>query len=187
MSHLIPKLATPSSSHHEGSHHRRRRSRSHTYHPPSHPTQSHHHRPRPLLLLSREDQSPRLIRPVTPLIGSISDRDLLTENAKSHDAVIHCAMDMSLGREASAQQERETLSLFADALEGSGKALIMSSGADFLPPGSDEHSLPPTGHNFRAGTEVMLLGFKNRGIRTIAVRLAMNTHIRKSCILSLDS
>lgn len=114
---------------------------------------------------------------VTPLIGTLTDRDLLTSNAKSHDAVIHCPMDHGSGDQAAAaQQERDTVLLFGDALEGTNKVFIMSSGTGFLTPGSDEKAMSRPEAGTRSGTENATLGFKDRGIRSIAVRLAVNTH-----------
>ncbi|KAK4689179.1 hypothetical protein P7C73_g944, partial [Tremellales sp. Uapishka_1] len=113
---------------------------------------------------------------VTPLIGTLSDRDLLTEAAKTHDAIIHTAMDHS-DMSTAAAVEHATLALFADAIEGTGKPLIMSSGTAFLQPGEDETARHVDGHSTpRAQNEMDLLNFKNRGIRSISVRLAMNTH-----------
>lgn len=93
---------------------------------------------------------------ITAVIGSMTDRGILTSQAKSHDAVIHCAMDLSSGNiETAAQLERSTIQLFADALEGTGKVFIMSGAAGFLPPGSDERSMPPAQAGTRAQNELI--------------------------------
>ncbi|CAD6574046.1 MAG: hypothetical protein TREMPRED_000998 [Tremellales sp. Tagirdzhanova-0007] len=112
---------------------------------------------------------------VTPLIGTITDRDLLTTTAKSHDAVIHCAMDHG-DMQAAVKLERDTILLFGDALEGSGKTLIMSSAAGFLEYGGDEHSMPSARSGMRGETDKVTLEMKDRGIRSISVRLGFNTH-----------
>lgn len=113
---------------------------------------------------------------VTPLIGDITDRDLLFSNAKSHDAVIHCAMDHS-NMATAPQLDRDTVLLFGDALENTNKVFIMSSGTGFFGSApAEEHELPPAESNLRAGTDVATVNFKDRGIRSIAFRLAMNTH-----------
>ena len=127
--------------------------------------------------LVRSDASAKTISALgaTPLRGSLSDTDLLVKAAKEHDAVIHCAMDHTAAdMEAASQQEYDTMKLFGETLEGSNKALIMSSGTGFLGPGSDEKSPAIAQVGTRAQTETMTLGFK--GVRGIALRLAMNTH-----------
>ncbi|ORY24893.1 hypothetical protein BCR39DRAFT_545747 [Naematelia encephala] len=113
---------------------------------------------------------------ITPLVGSLEDTDLLISNAKSHDAVIHCAMDHKSGGDIGAKQEQATIKLFGDALEGSGKALLMSSGTGLVPKGSDETARSTPGQMLRPDTEVITLGLKDKNIRSIVVRLAMNTH-----------
>lgn len=111
----------------------------------------------------------------TPIVGDLTDRELLTANAKSHDAVIHAAMDHSGDFEAASILERETLDLFADAMEGTNKPLLMSSGMAFLPPGSDE-TTPSVPGQRRADTQIAVQAYTSRGINSITVRLAMNTH-----------
>ncbi|WRT64438.1 uncharacterized protein IL334_001370 [Kwoniella shivajii] len=131
--------------------------------------------------LVRSDASASVIKAlgtsseVIPLIGSLDDTDLLTSNAKSHDAVIHCAMDHK-NPATGPVQERATLKLFAEALEGSGKPLLMSSGTGLLPKGSDETARSTPGKMLRAETEAFVLDLKEKNIRSIVVRLAMNTH-----------
>lgn len=111
----------------------------------------------------------------TPVLGDLTDRDLLTANAKSHDAVVHTALDHAGDFEAASVLERETLDLFADALEGTHKPLLMSSGMAFLPPGSDETTPSAPGQR-RADTQIAVQAYTSRGINPITVRLAMNTH-----------
>ena len=111
-----------------------------------------------------------------PLYGDISDCNLLISTTKSHDAVVHCAMDLSSGPEAGAQKDRETVLLFGNALETTEKFFVMSSPTGLLQSPADEQSLPSATRGTRAGTEIAMLGFKDRGIRSIALRLAVITH-----------
>lgn len=116
---------------------------------------------------------------VTPLIGTLSDTSLLVDAAKSHDAVIHCAMDHGSGdMKAAQQQEFDTIKLFGDALANTDKTFIMSSAAGFVPAGGDETSTPIS-MNPRGKNETATIELKDRGVRSIAVRLAMNTHDAK--------
>ncbi|CED85339.1 Flavonol reductase/cinnamoyl-CoA reductase [Phaffia rhodozyma] len=113
----------------------------------------------------------------TAVMGTLSDKDLLVKEAKNSDGVIHCAMNHKTNdMMASYQEEKEILDLFADSLEGTNKPIIMSSATGFLDLGSDETSVASNELTPRAATETSFLGYKTRGIRPIAVRLAINTH-----------
>ena len=115
----------------------------------------------------------------TPLIGTLDDNALLTATAKTHDAVIHCAYDhRAANPNAESKREYEVLKTFGDALEGSGKRLIMSGGLTAM--GSDgvqrdEHYRPEGGFQ-RTETANMVSDLKDRGIASIVVRLATLTH-----------
>ena len=130
--------------------------------------------------LVRSSASATLIKSLGPsvvaVIGDVSDHELLITHAKANDAVIHCAFDHRSDIEAQAQVEQKVLQLFGDALEGSNKVLIMSTGTAFLKPGSDESSTATESKMTRSKIEGIVLGFKDRGIRAISMRLAMNTH-----------
>ncbi|WWD16302.1 hypothetical protein CI109_100728 [Kwoniella shandongensis] len=110
-----------------------------------------------------------------PLIGTIGDNDLLVSNAKTHDAVIHCAMDPT--QPNAADIEREIVKLFGDTLAGTNKVFMMSSGLGVFADGKgDEFSTPTRVDLERCKTDILTLSLKDRGVRSIALRLAMNTH-----------
>ncbi|CED83979.1 Flavonol reductase/cinnamoyl-CoA reductase [Phaffia rhodozyma] len=113
----------------------------------------------------------------TAVIGDIADRELLKKHARESDGVVHCALNHKTNNlDAEHRDERVILDLLADELEGSGKALVLSSGSGTVRPGQDEHSPSDSSVLTRAKTEQAVLAYKDRGIRSIVVRLAMNTH-----------
>jgi nucleoside-diphosphate-sugar epimerase len=116
----------------------------------------------------------------TALIGTLADTDKLKKAAQESDAVIHTAMDHTKGfSEEVFLEERAVIEAFAVELEDTNKVLIASGGTAGLPEGADETTPSPGfpgAFGIRVETFNKLLGYKSRGIRSILVRLAMNTH-----------
>lgn len=138
--------------------------------------------------LVRSDNSAAIVSHLKaePLRGSLDDLETLSDNAKSHDAVIHCAMDMSGGMEKALEQEMAIIDLFANALEGSNKPFLVCSGTAFLADGSDEDSRVTSTQIPRGAMDNAVIGLRERGIRSTVVRLAMNTHSPDSIHLFLN-
>ncbi|KAK8843923.1 hypothetical protein IAR55_006715 [Kwoniella newhampshirensis] len=114
---------------------------------------------------------------VTPLFGDMSNKELMISTAKSHDAILHCAMEHNKPMPEASAQERQVVQMFGDALQGSNKPFLMSSGTAFLKPGEDEFAKVDAEKMYRAGTDVIVREeFTKKGVRGISVRLAMNTH-----------
>ncbi|WWD20931.1 hypothetical protein CI109_105409 [Kwoniella shandongensis] len=113
---------------------------------------------------------------LTPLIGDLSDHDLLVSNAKSHDAFIHCAMEHKANPLDAATHEREIVNLIGDALAGSNKSFIISGVTAPIGAPGDESTEPTTGKMLRALTDIDVRALKNKGVRSATIRLATITH-----------
>jgi nucleoside-diphosphate-sugar epimerase len=137
-----------------------------------------------VLGLARSDQSAEVLARmgVTPHRGEVADLDSLAAGARACDGVIHLAFIHDFSRyQANAETDRRALEAMADALEGSGKPLVSTSGTSVLAPGgvgteSDAPSPQSPGH-IRAASEVVLAAAE-RGVRVSTVRLPPSVHGR---------
>lgn len=112
--------------------------------------------------------------------GSLEDLDSLRSGAIASDGVIHTAFihDFSTYQE-NAKIDQCALEAMANALEGSNKPLVATSGTTVLAPGrkgTEEDSPAPDSPGYiRAASEVFLAA-ADRGIRTSVVRFPPSVH-----------
>jgi nucleoside-diphosphate-sugar epimerase len=91
--------------------------------------------------------------------------------------VIHCAFIHDFSRFAENMEvEQQTVIAMLDALAGSGKAFIATSGVAMLAPGrtATEEDQPP--RQGRGATEALVREAAERGLRSAAIRLPPITH-----------
>ncbi|GAB3573620.1 SDR family oxidoreductase [Amycolatopsis endophytica] len=115
--------------------------------------------------------------------GDLRDLDVLREAAAESDGVVHLAFDheaMVAGDLASAgDTDLAVVRAFGDALDGTGKPLVVTSGTGILVAlGLDrtatEEDVVPGGYRIDSENEV--IGFADRGIRSSVVRLPPSVH-----------
>ena len=133
--------------------------------------------------LARSDQAAQAIAKLgaTPHRGDLADLDGLAKAAADADGVIHLAFDherMRTGDWAAAiAADLAVLQTFGDALAGTGKALVGTSGtlavANLGRPGTEEDAGNPGG---RTDAENAVIGFADRGVRSSVVRVPPITH-----------
>jgi nucleoside-diphosphate-sugar epimerase len=116
--------------------------------------------------------------------GDLDDLESLRRGASAADGVIHTAYnhDFSISRPDAAAADRRAIEAMAEALVGSGRALVITSGTGRRAPGqvATEEVLPdpttdPTG---RAATELFATSFVERGVRVSVVRFPPTVHGR---------
>jgi len=109
------------------------------------------------------------------LLGSLEDLDGLRKAAAAADAVIHTAFnhDFSKFLENAAGDQR-VIAALGDALEGSDRPLLVTSGLSGLPRGATEADLPNPAAPRKSETAARALAA--RGIRAATVRLAPSVH-----------
>ena len=91
-----------------------------------------------VLGVARTDEGARTLagRGVEPHSGDLTDHASFIAGAKACDAVIHCAFIHDFSRFAeNIEIEQQTVAAMLDALEGSGKPFVVSSGVALLAPG----------------------------------------------------
>ncbi len=116
--------------------------------------------------------------------GELSDLDGLAGAAREHDGVIHLAFDhgmMRSGRwEEAAENELAAVKAIGEALAGSGKPLVTTSGTLMLAlsgikdRAGTETDVVPAGP--RAESENHVIGLAGRGVRSAVIRLAPMVH-----------
>lgn len=117
------------------------------------------------------------------LHGNIEDLDSLRRGATDSDGVIHLAFNHDFSQfEKNAADERKAIAALGEALLGSDRPLVVTSGTalaanvDGKPSTEDG---PTSSWNPRAGLESTIKGFTDRGVKTSIVRLAQIHDTRK--------
>jgi nucleoside-diphosphate-sugar epimerase len=115
------------------------------------------------------------------LRGSTEDLDLLTTAASRADAVVHMANGGDFSDPGDmTRREVAAINALGQGLVDTGKALVTTSGTLVLPPGrlSTEHDAPDPNSigALRIPGEQACLGFADRGVRSVVLRLAPTVH-----------
>lgn len=113
------------------------------------------------------------------LLGTLDDHALLREAAASADAVIHTAFNHDFAKFAeNAAQDQRAIEVLGEALAGSERPLIVTSGVALLAPGrvATEADRLPDDHPFPRRSEIAARALAAQGGRTTTVRLAPSTH-----------
>ncbi len=111
------------------------------------------------------------------LQGTLDDLDLLRKASDSADAVIHTAFNHDFSRFAeNAEQDRRAIEAFGEALAGSDRPLVVTSGLARLAAGrpATETDVPDSG--FPRKSELTARALAERGVRAVTVRLAPSVH-----------
>jgi nucleoside-diphosphate-sugar epimerase len=106
--------------------------------------------------------------------GDLKDLVGLRREAGTADAVIHAAFDHDFSKMAeSCEMDRTAIEAIGEALEGSDKPLIVTSGLP-LTPGrvSNENDVPPPGeHGVPRVSEQTAMSLVKRGVRSMVIRM----------------
>ncbi|HEX8494307.1 MAG TPA: SDR family oxidoreductase [Pyrinomonadaceae bacterium] len=128
--------------------------------------------------LARSDEAARKLEAsgVRPLRGDLQDSEVLTRAARVADGVIHTA---STGDANAPQADAQAVAVILDALEGTSKPFIYTSGVWVMGNTNDrvadeETPLDPTPLvAWRPAIEQRVLAASERGVRSIVLRPAM--------------
>jgi nucleoside-diphosphate-sugar epimerase len=111
--------------------------------------------------------------------GDIGDLDILREAARECDGVVHLAFrhDIAFSGDfpTAIKSDLAAIEAFGEALEGTGKPLVIASGIAGLKPGTvvHEHDVVTGG---RTANEQAALALAPRGVRAVSVRFAPTVH-----------
>jgi len=132
-----------------------------------------------VLGVARTDEAARTLasRGVEPHRGDLTDPSSFVAGARACDAVIQCAFIHDFSRFAENMEiEKTTVVAMLDALAGSGKPFVITSGVAMLAPGrvATEEDRPQ--RQGRGETEALVREAADRGLRTAVIRLPPITH-----------
>jgi nucleoside-diphosphate-sugar epimerase len=111
--------------------------------------------------------------------GSLEDLASLRSGAAAADAVIHTAFNHDFSRFAeNGAAERSAIEAIGDALAGSGKPLIVTSGVALIAPGRTvtEDMTRDAGVAFPRDPETVAAAVAARGVRVSVIRLSPSVH-----------
>ena len=132
-----------------------------------------------VLGVARTDEAAKTLasRGVEPHKGDLTDHASFIAGAQACDAVVHCAFihDFSKFME-NIEIEKATVIAMLDALEGSGKPLITTSGVALLAPGETATEAHAAARQGRGETEGLVRDAASRGLKTAVIRLPPITH-----------
>ena len=136
-----------------------------------------------VLALARSEASAAVLagRDVDILHASLEQPERLAEAAAACDGVIHTAFNHDFSRYAeNAVTERRAVEAMGEALAGSGKPLIGTTGTGMLAPGrigiEDDVADAASHGSPRLPMEVMTVALAERGVRSGIVRLSPTVH-----------
>ena len=120
-------------------------------------------------------------RGIAAHLGDVSQPDSLAEAARVCQGVIHTAFIHNFADIAtSGKIDRLAVQAMGEALAGSGKPLVITSGTAVLPAGTegseDDAADPDSAGKHRIPSEQTALGFAARGVRASVVRLPPSVH-----------
>jgi nucleoside-diphosphate-sugar epimerase len=112
--------------------------------------------------------------------GDLEDLDGLRKGAAMSDGVIHTAFihDFSSFKHSTEVDERAIQAL-ADALAGSNRPLVATSGVALLAPGriaTEDDAPPPKSQSYPRASEATANGAAKQGVRASTIRLAPSVH-----------
>ena len=115
------------------------------------------------------------------LRGSLDDLASLAKGARAADGVVHMAFGGDFSDvESMTRRDRAAIAAFGQALAGSGKPLVSTSGTLVMASGhvATEHDSPDPASlgSLRIPGEQACLGFAEQGVRAVVVRLAPTVH-----------
>jgi nucleoside-diphosphate-sugar epimerase len=107
--------------------------------------------------------------------GDLEDPESLRSSAAKSDGVIHLAFNHDFSKFAqNCEMDRRAIETLGTALEGSGRALVVTSGVAHLAPGraaTEDDAPPPASAGLPRVSEAAANAFVSRGVRVSAVRL----------------
>ncbi|KAL2855989.1 hypothetical protein BJY01DRAFT_203609 [Aspergillus pseudoustus] len=131
--------------------------------------------------LSRRDDGDALLKSLgaTPVRGDLNDVDLLTEESKNADIVLHLAFDHDFSKPYTdlLALDMKAVSALAEGLEGTNKPLVVTNGTAGVQAdpngGETDETAPIAQHSFgnRQNAETYALKFAEKGVRVVSIRL----------------
>lgn len=127
-----------------------------------------------VLGLARSDENAKALEEMGAEVhrGSLEDLDSLRKGARETDGTIHLAFIHDFSKFAeNAEIDRQAIEAMGEAMAGSNKGFIVTSGTLMVAPGRLATEEDPVRPGFPRVSETAGLAFAERGVRAMAVRL----------------
>jgi nucleoside-diphosphate-sugar epimerase len=111
--------------------------------------------------------------------GNLEDPETLRKGAAETDGVVHTAFSHDFSKFVqNGQDEKAAITTLGEELAGSGRPLVVTSGAAFLPgrPATEDDTIPPGAHAVPRDAETPTLAAAANGVRASVVRLSPSVH-----------
>ncbi|WP_428487637.1 SDR family oxidoreductase [Rhodopila sp.] len=130
-------------------------------------------------LVRSKESGEALAAGITPLLGSLTDLDVLRQGAADADGVIHTAFGLNFSDyEKFSQKDRTAIETFGEVFAGSGRPIVVTSGLGTLPAGETftEDARPAVIPEYPRASEQTAFALAERTIRASTVRPACSVH-----------
>ncbi len=131
------------------------------------------------LVRSKQSGEPLAAAGVTPLLGSLTDLNVLRQGAENADGIIHTAFGLDFSNyEKLGQEDRAAIETFGEVFAGSDRPMVVTSGLGLLPAGQTftEDARPPIIPGYPRASEQTAFALAERGLRASVVRPARSVH-----------
>lgn len=131
------------------------------------------------LVRSKEKGEALTAAGITPLIGSLTDLNVLRQGAEAADGIIHTAFGLDFSDyEKLSQEDRAAIETFGEVFAGSERPIVVTSGLGVLPAGETftEDARPAIIPEYPRASEQTAFALAERGVRASVVRPARSVH-----------
>ena len=131
------------------------------------------------LVRSKEDGHSLSAKGVMPLLGSLTDLDVLRQGAGDADGVIHTAFGLDFSDyDRLSREDAEAIEAFGDVFAGSDRPIVVTSGLGLLPAGEafTEYARPDVIPDYPRASEQTAFALATCGVRASVVRPARSVH-----------
>ena len=130
-------------------------------------------------LVRSKDDMEKLAAGITPLLGSLTDLDVLRQGASDADGIIHTAFGLDFSNyEKLSKEDRIAIETFGEVFAGSDRAIVVTSGLGLLPAGETftEEARPAIIPEYPRQSEQTAFALAGRGLKISVVRPARSVH-----------
>jgi nucleoside-diphosphate-sugar epimerase len=131
------------------------------------------------LVRSKDEVEPLAAVGVTPLVGSLTDLDVLRQGAGDADGIIHTAFGLDFSNyEKLSREDRVAIEIFGEVFAGSDRPIVVTSGLGMLRDGETftEEARPDVIPEYPRQSEQTAFALAKRGIKISVVRPARSVH-----------